>query len=444
MFDLYHKWLGIAPKDQPPNNYRLLALDLFESDPEVIDAAANRQMAYLQQRATGQYAALSQKLMNEIAAARLCLLNPQAKAGYDAQLRQGRTTEQSTTGDTSVEDVGGIPGTLPSVPLPLEDFEPSPAIVRSPGRPVRRLFSPSRWRRLKPWHWAVGVGSALLLCMGVLALLPSGKEAQTTKVAAQTESPVADLESKIAKWQANRDKLKSLLEQLRKDKAIVLEKLDQSGVGSEGDPGKNPKGEVLRNELNDILRDTAVYEKKYKDYDLAILKSESQLRSIARRLAAQDAGMSDAELQELTRSMIILDESLSADKDLNLTFDAKDAVQKEMARCREGRDAAAPPSQPEASSGKEQDSPKPVAGSSDRKPSDWTPPVYRLTISPLSADLEVQGCKATVIGLGRERRIRWMNRLTVLCVSSWRMMGMKLRRNGSGPYRGRTRTSRFR
>ena len=88
--------------------------------------------------------------------------------------------------------------------------------------------------------------------------------------------------------------------------------------------------------MNDILRDTAVYEKKYKDYDLAILKSESQLRSIARRLAAQDAGMSDAELQELTRSMIILDESLSADKDLNLGFDAKDAVQKEMARCRGG------------------------------------------------------------------------------------------------------------
>jgi hypothetical protein len=50
MFDPYHKWLGIPPKDQPPHHYRLLSLDLFESDPEVIDAAANRQMAYVQQR----------------------------------------------------------------------------------------------------------------------------------------------------------------------------------------------------------------------------------------------------------------------------------------------------------------------------------------------------------------------------------------------------------
>ena len=47
MFDPYHKWFGIAPKDKPPNHYRLLAIDRFESDPEVIDAAANRQMAYL-------------------------------------------------------------------------------------------------------------------------------------------------------------------------------------------------------------------------------------------------------------------------------------------------------------------------------------------------------------------------------------------------------------
>jgi hypothetical protein len=30
-FDPYRKWLGIAPADQPPNHYRLLGLDLFES-----------------------------------------------------------------------------------------------------------------------------------------------------------------------------------------------------------------------------------------------------------------------------------------------------------------------------------------------------------------------------------------------------------------------------
>ena len=87
MFDAYHKWLGIPPKDQPPNHYRLLAIELFESDPDVIDSAANRQMAYVQQRAIGEHIAISQKLLNELSAARVCLLDPKRKAAYDTALK---------------------------------------------------------------------------------------------------------------------------------------------------------------------------------------------------------------------------------------------------------------------------------------------------------------------------------------------------------------------
>ena len=39
-FDPYYKWLGIPPKDQPPNHYRLLGIDLFTPDPDVIESAA--------------------------------------------------------------------------------------------------------------------------------------------------------------------------------------------------------------------------------------------------------------------------------------------------------------------------------------------------------------------------------------------------------------------
>ena len=110
-FDPYYKWLGIPPKDQPPNHYRLLALDLLESDAEVIDAAANRQMAYLQQRAIGKHAALSQKLLNEIAAARLCLLNPRKKTEYDAELKKAedeRATPPTTTFPQPTEPTPGL------------------------------------------------------------------------------------------------------------------------------------------------------------------------------------------------------------------------------------------------------------------------------------------------------------------------------------------------
>ena len=87
-FDAYHKWLAIPPHDQPPNHYRLLGLGLFESDPDVVAAAADRQMAHVQTYKTGPHSELSQRLLNEIAAAKLCLLRPQKKSVYDEQLRQ--------------------------------------------------------------------------------------------------------------------------------------------------------------------------------------------------------------------------------------------------------------------------------------------------------------------------------------------------------------------
>ncbi len=86
-FDPYYKWLGIPPKDQPPNHYRLLGIELFESDVEVIEAAANRLMSYLHDLSTGDDAEHAQQLLNEISAARLCLLTGGKKDAYDKQLR---------------------------------------------------------------------------------------------------------------------------------------------------------------------------------------------------------------------------------------------------------------------------------------------------------------------------------------------------------------------
>jgi hypothetical protein len=86
-FDPYYKWLGIPPKDQPPNHYRLLGIEVFEADREVIDAASNRLMAYLHELASGDDEGHSQRLLNEISTARTTLLNKSDKQEYDIQLR---------------------------------------------------------------------------------------------------------------------------------------------------------------------------------------------------------------------------------------------------------------------------------------------------------------------------------------------------------------------
>jgi len=94
--DPYYEWLGIPPKDQPPNHYRLLGLELFEENRSVIDAAANRQMSFIKEYQAGADSELSQKLLNELSAARLCLLSAPAKAAYDEQLRAQLRTQTAS------------------------------------------------------------------------------------------------------------------------------------------------------------------------------------------------------------------------------------------------------------------------------------------------------------------------------------------------------------
>ena len=86
-FDPYHTWLGIRPEEQPPNHYRLLALQLFEDNADTIEHAADQRMAHLRTLQAGRHSNLCQKLLNEVAAAKVCLLNPERKTAYDATLR---------------------------------------------------------------------------------------------------------------------------------------------------------------------------------------------------------------------------------------------------------------------------------------------------------------------------------------------------------------------
>ena len=85
--DPYYKWLGIPPDEQPPHYYRLLGVRIFESDPEVIESAANQRMEYLQSLSGGDHPAAAQQLLSEMARARITLLEQRQRKAYNAELK---------------------------------------------------------------------------------------------------------------------------------------------------------------------------------------------------------------------------------------------------------------------------------------------------------------------------------------------------------------------
>ena len=127
-FDPYYKWLGIPPEEQPPHHYRLLGLRCFEGDAEVIESAADQRMLHLRTFQTGRRSVECQRLLNEVAAARVCLLNADQKNAYDTQLRDNLPTAvQSVTKAVvvtpratavpvvSAEHAGGETAALPAI-----------------------------------------------------------------------------------------------------------------------------------------------------------------------------------------------------------------------------------------------------------------------------------------------------------------------------------------
>lgn len=131
-FDPYRKWLGIPPAEQPPDHYRLLGVGRFEDDADTIANAADRQMAHVRAFQTGPHSALSQQLLNELATARICLLDRGKKAEYDAHLRAELARE--TASPAAIVPASATPP--PAVGIDLGTTYSVVACLDAQGRPT--------------------------------------------------------------------------------------------------------------------------------------------------------------------------------------------------------------------------------------------------------------------------------------------------------------------
>lgn len=160
-FDPYRKWLGIPLAEQPPHHYRLLGIGLFENDPDVIESAADQRMSHLRSVQLGARSEMSQRLLNEVAAAKVCLLSPDRKAAYDAELHNSlyalshsaysSLPTAAPIAAANYDRVGiGIPAQFPAT---VHNGEEPPAGSNSDG-PTHRPMA--------LWS-AAGLGTAMLM-----------------------------------------------------------------------------------------------------------------------------------------------------------------------------------------------------------------------------------------------------------------------------------------
>ena len=136
-FNPYRIWLGIPLDEQPPNHYSLLGLALFEQDPDVIENAANRQMAHVRTFQSGPNAATSQQILNELSEARLCLLKTDTKEPYDAQL-QMQMDPEAVSDNPLPEDLSAYSSATVAQPVAPD----SVPIAESAQQPVSQTTVP--------------------------------------------------------------------------------------------------------------------------------------------------------------------------------------------------------------------------------------------------------------------------------------------------------------
>ncbi len=151
MFDPYRKWLGIPQECRPPTHYQLLGISPDERDLEVIDAAVLRQSAYVRHFQSGKYGDHATRILNEIAEARICLMDQAKRAAYDAGLNRNPANAAHRTPPAGADTVAGIPNVAPPQPEPAAAASRAvpPPRPRRPG--PRRLALPRGVPCRPPW-----------------------------------------------------------------------------------------------------------------------------------------------------------------------------------------------------------------------------------------------------------------------------------------------------
>jgi hypothetical protein len=141
-FNPYREWLKTEADTTSPDYYALLDLRPLEADAAQINAGFQRQAARIAPHLSGERSGLAQRLMSELAEARVTLLTPTARRAYDqalaaarqqvgrtAQPKKQRWADPAGAGDDGLLPPAAIPGGSAPAPSSAPESAPIPQAI---------------------------------------------------------------------------------------------------------------------------------------------------------------------------------------------------------------------------------------------------------------------------------------------------------------------------
>jgi hypothetical protein len=283
-FDPYHAWLGIPPKEQPPHHYRLLNIELFEPEPEVIENAVERLKSHVKRYQSGENGAAAQKLLSELAQAGDCLLDPPAKAKYDAALR----AKLKPTKPAALPQAKAAPPQAEvalAAPAPVAPSPPAP-VPRTQPAVSKRAEKASQPFRIPMLVWvAAGIGFILVAAFAQSLWKKPAQPIENQAVTAANKTPEKPPSLSPIKVQSPKDKRPIASPPPEKATPTPVKRTEV--LPTPADPPTSPTLPMGGNEQ--LAQAQATYQKQEDAFILEVVS-----RYEAQIAAAQEAG-NDAE-----------------------------------------------------------------------------------------------------------------------------------------------------
>jgi len=180
------------------------------------------------------------------------------------------------------------------------------------------------------WTAAMWWGSALFA--GCCLFLAGCRDAAKEEIPASGTLPTTTREFKeqVAKFKMQRDKLQLTLSRLDERKAAAVRRLKEMGVHSKADVAKYPDCRIHIREIEGLAIDMKPIRRHIDAYGSAITRLEAKLRELDRQALVQGARLSTADLNELSATILDLNEQLKLGTGLRESLEAESVLEDEL------------------------------------------------------------------------------------------------------------------